>query len=157
MTVEPVQTDADAAYAEFVGEMQIQAMSLAECSAVRHLATVPDGDFDLEIEPGFRLEGNQVSFRFVAECHPTDEDGDTVADLRVVYIATFGGHRELGEEDLQLIERYLNDVALMAVYPYVREGLQSLAQRLELPPLTLGILRRGEMAFRNAVPLADDE
>lgn len=47
--------------------------------------------------------------------------------------------------DEELLELFATEVAMMAIFPYVREGIQSATSRVFGTPLTLPVLQRGEV------------
>ncbi|MBT2509673.1 hypothetical protein J7I98_28130 [Streptomyces sp. ISL-98] len=65
----------------------------------------------------------------------------TVADIKVAVVAHFSisGEGEVGEAVLNALG---NEVASMAVYPYLRQHTYDLANRIGLPNFTLGLLKR---------------
>lgn len=70
-----------------------------------------------------------------------------VADLQTVFIAQYGVPADLGEllTD-EIITEYANNVAVMTLFPYVRESLGDLARRVGVD-FTLPIIQRGQMTF----------
>ena len=48
----------------------------------------------------------------------------------------------------EALEEFVNRCAIMAVWPYLREALQSLTCRLPYPPFTLDLLHSGESDIR---------
>jgi hypothetical protein len=47
-------------------------------------------------------------------------------------------------------------VGVMAIYPYIREALQSFSSRLNQPPVTLPLLRSGEVTLDQNADTADE-
>lgn len=54
----------------------------------------------------------------------------------------FSEEHEVSEE---IAREFAEGVGVMAVYPYLREFVQSSSARLSLPPITLPLLRQGEV------------
>jgi hypothetical protein len=73
-------------------------------------------------------------------------EGDLVAELKVVFVTSFTSAQEL-PQDSPYLTQFGADVATMAAYPYIREALQGLASRLDLPNFTLGLLHRSELSL----------
>lgn len=48
-----------------------------------------------------------------------------------------------------LVPSFLEEIGIMAAYPYLREGTATSAVRLGLPAPTLGLLRRGQFTLQS--------
>lgn len=59
------------------------------------------------------------------------------------------------EHELSVLEDFIERVAVMAVFPYAREAVSTMAAKLELDVPILGILRLGEFTLGSAS--SDDE
>ncbi|TRW47536.1 hypothetical protein [Georgenia yuyongxinii] len=57
--------------------------------------------------------------------------------------------------DERVVPEFLNDVAFMSAYPFLREGIMTSAARLGVQPPLLGLVRRGEIEFTQG-PSSDD-
>lgn len=67
-------------------------------------------------------------------------------------IALFYKDLEEFELDANLVPEFLNEVAVMAAYPYLREGVTTSASRLDVERPVLGIVRRGQVQFGQEDP-----
>lgn len=134
---------AEQGYVDFVQRVQLQSIAMTECAASR---TSSHGVVatQLEVQSGHRVTDEGVDYRFEFKCTPTDDQSGQVAEIRVVMVATFELEGSATPEP-EFVAQFAQDVAFMAVYPYGREVMQSLAARLEIPSLTLGLVRRGDV------------
>lgn len=81
-----------------------------------------------------------------------DEELESATELRVAHVASFSLDADLDTTAAALSAWIESNVYFLA-YPYVRETLASLTQRMGLPPLTLDYLSRDSRPFQDS---ADD-
>lgn len=104
-------------------------------------------------EPGDEDAHSQVSFQ-VREIHAEDRIEVRfkagVDHYQAVYefeVATLYKFSRPIDFDESLIRNFIEMVAIMAAFPYIREVLSTTAARLELDVPILGILRQGEFSM----------
>lgn len=133
----------------------LTSISFFELSAARfeddgELEAVTSGD-DNDEEPGIPEQYLNVA---------RSEDGDgfrvrvkTVIDWRggriAVDVASEYSLDDLRSEQVSsaLMLEYVNEVAIMHIIPYLRQGIADVSQRIWGEPLLLPVLQRGEMTF----------
>ncbi|GHB21517.1 hypothetical protein GCM10010306_012670 [Streptomyces umbrinus] len=111
-----------------------------ECHAVRHSSINPSNvniSLDSEMSPGV----GRVDYRFTMKSELLADGGEAVAEIKVAVVARFSisEGEAVGEV---VLSAFGNEVATMAVYPYLRQHTYDLAGRIGLPNLTLGLLKR---------------
>lgn len=88
-----------------------------------------------------RQQAGRIEARFKLDA--TDDAVQIVSDCSAVFAS---------EDNVLIAEsvlpQFLSEVALMAVFPYLREGVATSAARLEYPMPTLGLLRRGDLQIQ---------
>ena len=89
-----------------------------------------------------------MDYRFDATCRAASNEGARVAEVKVTVLATYG-LAEGSQVNQETLQQFGQDVAFLAVYPYIRETVQSLASRVGVHDLTLGLVRRGERVPKN--------
>jgi len=97
-------------------------------------------DAEHKIRVMFRNEDRVLESRFIY----------TVIAPEARYIADVSGIFE-AEADVELTEalisEFISEIALMVVFPYLREAITSLASRLGAEVPLIGFIRRGELRF----------
>lgn len=120
--------------------------------------------FEFVVHPQWQRNDEQLVYRFDVRCEPQDEVGEVVATIDYSVVCSY---EVLGTEALDAVDT--NDlsifgakVALYAAYPYLREGVQSIADRLGMTDISMGMLRRGHglpagMSFGDLSETSDPE
>lgn len=128
----------------------IQVFELVEVVAYEHSGKrVPVAPEDVggttaesELEVMVRNTAGEIETRF--RMTVTAPGMELASDVGVIYKS----------EDYVLTQRllpaFLEEIGIMAAYPYLREGTSTSAVRLGLPAPTLGLLRRGQFTLRGA-------
>lgn len=101
-----------------------------------------------EVQVMTRQDELQLAVRAVAVANSPELE--VVVDLAAVY-----QKREPFEVDEATFEQFVQEVALMGVFPFLREAVHSQSVRLGAP-LTLGLLRAGSIA-KSAAGLANEK
>ncbi|WP_251153307.1 hypothetical protein [Cellulosimicrobium sp. Marseille-Q4280] len=110
-------------------------------------APFPYGDIRYEaVDPEYRVEGGELQYRLGFGVSLVDEDEDVVAELACTFLVAFELKDASVAEDREAVFAFAETNVLFIVWPYVREIFSSLAIRLELDKLVLGVLRRGTNA-----------
>lgn len=100
--------------------------------------------FAFVVHPQWQRNEDQLDYRFDVRCEPQDEDGEAVALIEYSVVCSYevldtDALESVADEDLTLFGA---NVVLYAAYPYLREGVQSVADRLGMNDISLGMLRR---------------
>jgi len=113
----------------------------------------PNGDADTAPEPiALEIREQHDDSRIVARFRATMKAGGChlVADIGAKY--EFSEQLSLSQP---AIERFLERVAVMAAWPFIRETLASTAARMEIPVPLLGLIKQGDLHIGPSVE-ADD-
>lgn len=117
-------------------------VGIQSCSAER-FAEADGGDFDLVIESGVAVGDDRLDYRFDATVEVKDEDDEPVATIRTAVLVTFALAEPVPVAE-EVAAAFGNRVAFLTAYPYLRESVQSLAARVGLPTVVLGLVRAGQ-------------
>jgi preprotein translocase subunit SecB len=134
--------------ARLVDAAQLQAVEYLHLSAERNedvdLARLHNGE--ISVEPSYRLGTWQDETRFGIrlKIEITTEIGVIAAEAISSY-ATPGDHEQDITEDLLL--EFANQAGLMMLFPYLRQGVADLSQRVFGLPLLMPILMRRDLQF----------
>lgn len=139
----------------FVARVRLEGLDCTECSARSSLSSVGlvDGQIDpLSVagSPRFELgietpdEGEPTGW-FAVKVRVAVEfsRGSAAVEWRAVY-------RHDGAEPpaIELLTAFTNEVALMALIPYLRQSLADVTARVFGMPLTMPMFARGDISFR---------
>lgn len=92
---------------------------------------------DVRIQVAESREDDRIEVRFlVTVSHQKAEF--------VVEVATRYSYDQPLDVSDEVVREFIEKVAIMAAYPFVREGVATTSARLELDPPILGLLRQGE-------------
>ena len=86
--------------------------------------------------------GNRLDYRF--ELKGDDPNNDALGTIEFSLLLDYGV-AEGFTPDLEAADYVTGTTGYFAAYPYARELLQSLAVRLQLDPIVLGLVKRGEL------------
>jgi hypothetical protein len=86
--------------------------------------------------------GNRFDYKF--RLMSDDPDGDPLATIEFSLLLDYGV-KEGFTPDMEAAEWVTGTTGYFAAYPYARELFQSLAVRLQLDPVVLGLVKRGEL------------
>lgn len=144
-------------YEELVQALELVGIFLVECTAKRTGGTDSDKPLDtsMTLESAQRVSDSALDYRFGFSCMITQEGGD-VANISATFVASYATEEPL-EANEGIAQQFAQDVAVMAVYPYMREFAQSTAARLDLPNFTLGLVKRGEFVIEGSATPPSDE
>lgn len=98
---------------------------------------------DLEVSPALERQDETTfvaALQFKVVITKADDKSEVASaqcDFRALYELPEG--KDLSDDEL---EAFVRSVAMLAIYPYARELVQSLTSRMGLPPLVLPILRQ---------------
>jgi hypothetical protein len=132
------------ALSKVVKKADLESIFLARCTVWRSLDALEYENVALEVvSEGSLLEQNKEHFiaktSFSAKGQP-EEGEKEVASLESEYILTYSlkGREQVTTEDL---EQFCHINAIYNAWPYWREFLQNMSNRMELPTLTLPLLK----------------
>lgn len=107
-------------------------------------ATDVNPQFDLGLQ--FPDAGSPAGFRVKVGCTINLPMPDR---LSVAAVATYVVDPEAADllKSRATMQDYINDVAVMAILPYIRQGLADVTQRVFRAPLLMPVLPRGVISF----------
>lgn len=137
----------DSTYHAFVRAIDLREISLVEGGAKRTGDIDPDQEIEakLSLESAQRVAESEIDYKFKFVCE-VSQAGGPIATISATYVASYGSEGR-HEADEEIVLRFAQDVAIMAVYPYMREFAQSMAARLDIPKFTMGLIKRGELVI----------
>ncbi len=144
VTTEPSTSDSTQALREFVARTDLKEVRVTKWHA-ELLADEPTevGKLALKFKSAFRYRNTGFDTRFTIEAPITAQGSeDDLANLQVEVLASFDLEGD-AKPDKALLKEFTEQVALVVVMPFIREGLHSLSLRIGLDPVTLGLLHRG--------------
>jgi hypothetical protein len=102
------------------------------------------GSASIQVAPAYRAYVGGMSNRFDYEVTIADRSGEDLAEITftiaVEYVLPEGF-----EPDAEAVDYVCGTTGYFAAYPYAREVLQSLTSRLQLDPITMGLLHDPSM------------
>ncbi|SNQ48622.1 conserved hypothetical protein [Frankia canadensis] len=111
-------------------------ISTLACHATRHGHAYP-ASINIELGASSTVDGDKVDLTIACVCVLEGEDDSVVAEIDLtvlVRLALADGVARTGYVASQAQELHI----LRASFPYIREGIQSLAARLGIPGIALG-------------------
>lgn len=134
---------------DLLSEVALIDVSFLEYSGVRRLSAAETtggasqlGELPLQIDVQASGWDALIEVRFRARLEMSG------AELKVAVGVQYSRPDGGGEIPVGLQEQFIQSVAVMAAFPYLREGLQSLALRLGADVPLLGILRQGDFVLK---------
>jgi hypothetical protein len=130
-----------------VQTLDLRGIVFYEVSAARRESDnpiqAPGDDAPIDATWGLRVrhDGNEFGTRIRAEIET--ELGEVVVDVAAEYVASESF--ELPPRDLTY--EFVNGVALMQLFPYIRESVMSLTGKVFGNALLMPVFQRGEIAF----------
>lgn len=133
---------------EMVEKLDLQSIVFYEVSAVRRETEAPvdsAGDDNVPIDAtwGVRVRHDRNEFGVRIRAELETELGDVVVDVAAEYVAQ--QPFELPPRDLAY--EYVNGVALMQLFPYIRETVMTLTGKVFGNALLMPVFQRGQIAF----------
>lgn len=116
-----------------------------------------DGPLQIGLSVGRRTDaetGPDVQFRFVLKVRIEASRGDV--EVQSVAVYSIGRELEHLLTDTVLYE-YANEVAVMALMPYVRQRVTDISSRVLGQTILLPVLQRGQLHFEPNPPSGDEE
>lgn len=127
-----------------VDEAELVAIDVMELSAKRN----EEGQPRDEVEPthGLAINGraDDMGFRVRIRTEIDLGVGEVITDLGVAFQMPNVKYSEIPRN---VLEHYVNDVAIMILLPYLREEIAELTRRVFGASLTMPVLRRGALNF----------
>ena len=101
-----------------------------------------DVEAELEVGAAFRRQPAAFSCKFSVVVPLRTAAGKDIARFEIDVVSSFELDEAPGDLD-DLIPAFSANVGFFIAFPFIREALHSMSVRVGLPPLTLGLLRRG--------------
>ncbi len=140
---------------EGIDSPECMAQSFIEPKTIRSGSPDPDESsttpsFELQIQTPDQDPFDWFSVRVrVSAVFP---EGQAAVAARAIY-----SHRQAERPSIELLTAFTNEVALMALLPYLRESLADVTRRVFGPPLTMPMFQRGQLQFDVATMRHTDE
>ena len=137
MTTDALQS----ALVDFVASSNLRDVVTYEHSAVRLGVEETGEEAGTTLEAKVRSEGTLFETRF--RMTYADEECRAAADIGAIFEIAEG----TPSPDPAVVALFLEQVGVMATFPYLRECIGTSAARLGVTPPVLGLLRRGDVTF----------
>lgn len=128
---------------DLVSRSELESIDFHELSARRH--------DDFEITEGRQSGGVGFSFqrRFDAESFGVRAKAELHLPIGEATVCVAASYRLTSgpEPSERAIELFANEVAIMAMFPYIREGISSVTSKVFGAPITLPVAQRGQLGF----------
>lgn len=129
--------------ARVAGQARLRSIMLVEFDGQVDLESGAPGvampEAVIEEEQAFGRHEDQLAYRVEYRVNIVEAE-HSVARLRAVFIAAYAVDDGFDAEDQEYVA-YAESTVGFALYPYLREFVQSMTARLSLPPVTLDVLR----------------
>lgn len=128
-----------------ISQVRLESVEFHEVSACRFDSETVGSDGEFSIQVQIRAEANSIGVRLrgVAEL----SKGEAVVSVAGEYSVGEGAN-----PDSRTIKQFVNEVAVMTVLPYLREGMATITAKVFGEALYIPIIARGDIA----VELDDD-
>lgn len=147
-------------YNQFVGQVEIAGIDTVVLHAERHRAgTSPVTQFSTGA--GWLHEGPHAAYRFDVQAVPLGDDEQPVATIKVSLVVNLDHVPE--DSSPQVLERFGANAVTMMAFPFLREAVATMAQRLNLPGVILPMIQQqpagqdADVSTPTAAPTGDDE
>lgn len=108
-------------------------------------------DGELTVEPQYTLEtgwrSDEIGFRIALQTEIEAPVGDIRCDVQAEYELQ---QYKMSDISQAVLQEFVNQVALMAILPFVRQGIADITLRVFEAPLLMPIIQRGEITFNLA-------
>lgn len=136
------ERDRDAVVA-LVTRSELEGIDFHEISVRRFDGVeIEDGTQQGGVDFSFQRRADEETFGIRARAELNLPFGEAVVTVAATYRILEGGAPS--ERDLEL---FANEVAVMAMFPYVREGLSTATAKVFGSPITLPVAQRGQLGF----------
>lgn len=125
---------------ELIAQVRLVSMDTYELSARRSepMGSLPAGEGSISVDVASHIEARTFGFRITANIAlPL---GEVVASIAGEYELT--GETEPSRRTVQL---FGNEVAIMTIYPYVREAVSTITGKVFGEPLFMPVTERGQI------------
>lgn len=137
--------------AEMVQDLSLAGIQFYELSVVYKDQVDEEREASINVEVNLSIRRRPDGLDFRARFEIPYPDGDVVCDAAVMYDAE--GPRSFGED---AIFDFADNVAIMTLFPYVRQSVSDLGNRVGTP-IVMPMLERGAFSFRSDGDDADSE
>lgn len=144
MSDDGIDVHALLASAELIGISTVELSARRRQTDVVDAESTVDPDYSLLVDARSDLTG----FRVVLQTAITASIGEIQCDVQAEYLI---GALKMDQIPRDVLQEFINNVALMTVLPFVRQGIADITLRVFEAPLLMPIIQRGEITF----PLGD--
>lgn len=126
---------------------QLTATIADESHTSQELAALEDVEFSPSFQMKIGVDSDTNQFLIRLKTTVESEIGTVIVDAGAEY--SVDGSNELHVDDIpeSLMLNFVNNVAVMHLTPYIRQSIADMSQRVFGNPVTLPIMRRGELSF----------
>jgi preprotein translocase subunit SecB len=130
-------------YRDFLKCIEIENVYLKSLSVLRKNDPGPDGVLTITYGPDSHTLDEMLlnvlfSTRVKAESRVSSSDKrQTIATMKTLHVVKY--KLKIENPDEALINFFVQNNVIVNVWPYVRELVQSLSYRLDIPPIVLGV------------------
>lgn len=111
-------------------------ISTLACHATRHIHTHP-ASINIELNANSAIDGDKLDLTITCVCILEDEEDSVVAEIDLTVLVRLALAVGVERTDYSVSQEQELHI-LRASFPYIREGIQSLAARLGIPGIALG-------------------
>ncbi|CAJ59141.1 MULTISPECIES: hypothetical protein [Frankia] len=122
--------------AQILQSAELYDISTQSCHATRH-TEAPPALIDIELNTNASLEAAGLDVTVTCQCAIRGDDQSSVADIGLTILVRYAFPADFNRAAFSIDQEGELHV-LRASFPYLREGIQSLAARLGIPGIALG-------------------
>lgn len=129
----------NAEYSKLLKNIEINDIVLLELEAKRYPASIEkDMGFHLKHEPEF-VKANRNDFDIIDLYTITAKSGrKNIFKIRIKWLLSFSSEVEIDEDFFNI---YAERSLILNTYPYVREIVQSITSKMDVPPLVMPLYK----------------
>ena len=128
---------------DLIERSELSSIEFHEVSAKRFEGT-SDASEEVEgqVSLGFQQRADQSSFGIRIVSDVAVPSGEVRVTAAVEYKLLHGD-----QPPRRVVELFANEVAVMTLFPYLREGIASISSKVFGSPITLPVAQRGQLGF----------
>lgn len=124
---------------EFIDRVRLESVQFHEVSARRFDTELEEADSDITIEVQIKEDSDRFGVRLRGVTQVPA--GEAVVSVAGEYVIENGN-----APSNRIIKQFVNDVAVMTVLPYLREGIAAITAKVFGAPLNIPLIAQGDIA-----------
>ncbi|WP_210603069.1 hypothetical protein [Brevibacterium oceani] len=124
---------------EFIDRVRLESVQFHEVSARRFESGPDEADSDITIEVQIKEDSDRFGVRLRGATQVPA--GEAVVSVAGQYVIENGN-----APSSRIIKEFVNEVAVMTVLPYLREGITTITAKVFGAPLNIPIIAQGDIA-----------